>query len=481
MSRNIALHQAFYYGLGILMMKSVSLVMLPVVTFYLTPAEYGSLELLLSISNFATILVGFGLVEALYRFVGLSKNTSDEKHVISNILSLAIIIGIFSLLIGLYISPFLVNNLFSNISLFDMQLVVVMFSVEGCIAIPLAWLRMKENARCFFLLTTGKAAIQAFLSWQLLSAGYGLTAILIAGVVSALLLMSILIALQIRKTGLSFNKKRLTEILLYGSPLVLSGIAAFALIGADRWIIAAISSESELGLYALGKKLASITLILMQPFCMWWNARRFKQLKQDNGEQKVAHFSSLGIALVMCCASVICIFSPLFINIMINSQFSSAIIYIPWLALFYVVKQTTDLINLGSYLGKSTWNVMSIDMVTAVISLGLSYFLSQYFKIPGVIFALIIAQLCRALLFYKSSQKVLTLNYEWKKLILLALLCSSGVFIVFQIDGLLNQSIIAGLFSCILCLFLYVSQLVNFNKFENNKPLEQRVETTGSA
>jgi O-antigen/teichoic acid export membrane protein len=300
-------------------------------------------------------------------------------------------------------------------------------------------------------------------------------------VVSALLLMSILIYLQIKQTGLRFNINQISPILKYGCPLVLSGLAAFALIGADRWIIAAISSESELGLYALGKKLASITLILMQPFCMWWYARRFKQLKQDNGAQKVAHFSSLGIALVMCCASLICIFSPLFINIMINSQFSSAIIYIPWLALFYVVKQTTDLINLGSYLGKTTWNVMSIDMITAGISLGLSYFLSQYFKIPGVIFALIIAQLCRALLFYKSSQKVLTLNYEWKKLILLALLCSSGVFIVFQIDELLNQSIIAGLFSCILCLFLYVSQLANLNKFQNSKTLEQRVATKKGA
>ena len=48
MARKIVIHQAVYYGLGILLMKSVSLIMLPILTHYFTPAEYGALELMLS-------------------------------------------------------------------------------------------------------------------------------------------------------------------------------------------------------------------------------------------------------------------------------------------------------------------------------------------------------------------------------------------------------------------------------------------------
>ncbi|MDA1378993.1 hypothetical protein PCI56_02915 [Plesiomonas shigelloides subsp. oncorhynchi] len=44
--------------------------MLPVFTRYLSPAEYGQLEVLLALVNIGTLLLGLGLVDALYRFAG---------------------------------------------------------------------------------------------------------------------------------------------------------------------------------------------------------------------------------------------------------------------------------------------------------------------------------------------------------------------------------------------------------------------------
>ncbi|MFT6139898.1 MAG: O-antigen/teichoic acid export membrane protein [Psychromonas sp.] len=152
MLKGSVMKQAVYYGLGILLMKSASLVMLPIVTFYLTPAQYGALELLLSVSNFATLIVGFGLVDALYRFVGLNNDDQQEQSIIANFITLAMIIGMFSVLLGLFFAPVIVTFLTAAITLFDVQLIVIMFSLEGCIAIPLAWLRMKEQAFFFSFL-----------------------------------------------------------------------------------------------------------------------------------------------------------------------------------------------------------------------------------------------------------------------------------------------------------------------------------------
>ena len=47
MIKNKGLNQALYYGLGILMMKSVSLLMLPIVTLYLSPAQYGDIGIII--------------------------------------------------------------------------------------------------------------------------------------------------------------------------------------------------------------------------------------------------------------------------------------------------------------------------------------------------------------------------------------------------------------------------------------------------
>jgi len=472
MIKGIKIHQAIYYGLGILFMKSVSLIMLPIVTFYLTPAEFGALELMLSFSNFATIIVGFGLVDGLYRFVGMNDNPDDEKMIIANFITLALIIGVISLILGMCLAPFITSFLTAGITLFDMQLLVIMFSFEGCIAIPLAWLRMKEQAANFFVLTTVKVIIQAFISWVLLRQGYGISAILWGGLISILLLATTLLYIQIKETGLNLNPELVPQILTYGYPLVLSCLAGFALTGADWWIVAAVSTEHELGLYSLAKKLATVSLILMQPFCMWWFARRFEVLKNLNGNQNVAKTTSLGLALMLCFATFIYLLSPVALTYLIDANYKNALIYIPWLLVFFVIKQTSELINMGCYVNKNTKSVMYIDFSTAILAFVLCYFLSDYLQVLGVITSLIIAQIYRAFSFYIISQRKLKLHYAWLKLIVLSVICFSFVLLTPNDFNFYYQITLIFIALIIFCLYLLLSKLITLpSRFSNNKIL----------
>jgi O-antigen/teichoic acid export membrane protein len=434
MKNPFTLHPSFYFALGIVIMKSVSLLMLPIVTHYLSPSQFGKLELLLSISDFATILAGFGLVDALYRFAGLSKTEADEKNIGATIFTLSVVTGIVCFAVGLGLAPFAATVLGDGISLFDLQLLVLLFSVDGCLVIPLAWLKLKENAFTFFILTTGKAICQAIVSWQLLSADFGITAILLGGAISSLILVVILLKIQLGQTGMRLDFTLLPQILLYGTPLVVSALAAYALLSADRWVIALVSTPQELGIYAVGKKLALISFILMQPFCLWWFALRFKQLNTPGGAQSVAHTTSLGIALVLCFSTLVCIGSPMIIDLLIASNYATAMQYLPAMALLFAIKQIAELANLGCYVGKTTWNVMSIDLFTALVSIICLYFLSQIWQVNGVIAALLIAQSLRAVLFYITSQRALYLNYAKGKLAILAVICGVLTFVSLQIN-----------------------------------------------
>ncbi len=462
MKMPFTLHQSFYFALGILIMKSVSLLMLPVVTHYLTPAQFGELELLLSVSNFATILVGFGLVDALYRFAGLSNTPDGEKKIGATIFTASLMTGGISFTVGLLVAPFVLPYLGETTTLFDVQLLVILFSVEGCIGIPLAWLKMKEKASSFFVLTTGKALIQALLSWQLLSAGHGMTAILLAGVISSMILVCLLLKIQIGETGLGFDFEILPKVMVYGTPLVISALASFALLGADRWVINMISTPEDLGLYAVGKKLAAVSVILMQPFLMWWYPRRFKQLRMDNGRKTVAHTTSLGMALVMCFATMICVGSPVLISTLLNENYAHAMNYVPAMALLYAIKQLAELANLGSYIGRTTLGVMTIDLITAAVSITLLYLLSPIYKVPGVIAALIIAQCFRAGLFYFKSQRALWLGYAKGKLSGLAVVCVGLVFAALQLTELLYQFLLALSGVAILAAYVYFSGLFSY-------------------
>lgn len=67
------------FAIALVINKSISLLMLPVLPHFLTPEQMGKLELLTTFGVVTTLLVSFALHEALYRFVGVRKRTKKNR------------------------------------------------------------------------------------------------------------------------------------------------------------------------------------------------------------------------------------------------------------------------------------------------------------------------------------------------------------------------------------------------------------------
>jgi O-antigen/teichoic acid export membrane protein len=274
-------------------------------------------------------------------------------------------------------------------------------------------------------------------------------------------LVLILAKIQISQTGFRFETKLLKELMLYGTPLVISAMAAYALLSADRWMINMVSTPEALGLYAVGKKLAYISFILIQPFCLWWSALRFKKLNMPGGKESVAHTTSLGIALAIIFCALVCIGSPIIVDLFINDSYDGALIYLPALALIFAVKQIAELANLGCYIGRTTWNVMAIDLFSAAVSITCLIFLGKLWSINGVIASLLIAQTIRFLAFYYVSQQVLHLSYAKGKLAVLVAICLGLTYVSWQIEILLHHFVMLCVSTSIVTAYLHYSGMFN--------------------
>ncbi|MFA0703918.1 lipopolysaccharide biosynthesis protein, partial [Vibrio sp. 10N.222.48.A8] len=86
-----SLKQSAYYAIGILMMKGISLVMIPYITHNMTLAEYGSLEAIVLLADIGTILFSFGIVDAMYRYVGVAEGDEKQK-LVSNCFTLSVLV-----------------------------------------------------------------------------------------------------------------------------------------------------------------------------------------------------------------------------------------------------------------------------------------------------------------------------------------------------------------------------------------------------
>jgi len=407
------LNQSALYGLSIVLMKGISLIMLPIYTSYLMPSDYGRLEVLVVFSNIVSIILGFGLVEALYRFVGLADDIDKKKRHASECLLVAGIIAFVSYLIFHFFSKDFLPYIPGYIEENELYLLGVALSVGGLINIPLAWLRITDRAGMFFTISMLKVILQVSLTFYWLSKGWGITSILAAGAVSAVAVAIILCVMQLKETYLSFSTKNLKSILKYAGPIFIGGAATFTLSGMDRWLLAEHFGATEVAAYAIAIKFALVPTLLIQPFTLWWFPKRFSVLKEQGGKDINAHFAVLGgiISVVIC--GGIGLLGPFLIQYLTPQGYHAAIGILPWLLLCTLLKMLSDLLNLGCFVEKSSQVQMNINLVACGIGGILLIILVPLFMVQGALTSLVVANTIRMGLFYHYSQKKIFLPYKF--------------------------------------------------------------------
>lgn len=298
MLKNMAL-----YGTSIVLMKGVSLFMLPYIANHISQYELGRLELLATFAMILSVVLGFSLHEALYRFAGAEQDPYKKRKITAQIFTLTMIVGAVSLPIIWIISPFFSEFKPEYATTIELELLLMPLAFEGMIAVVLASLRMQDKAQLFFYLTTGRALLQAILTVIVLQQGYGVTAILLAGFISAVIQIIALVYIQmnenlkVENTSYVFSKDIAPLCLPYCFPLMLSGLIAFGLNGLERWVLAENTSFNDIALYAVALKFSLALTLLMQPFCMWWMPKRFDYL-HAKGNKLTAQITESSLVLL---------------------------------------------------------------------------------------------------------------------------------------------------------------------------------------
>ncbi|MFA0697744.1 hypothetical protein AB4585_23860, partial [Vibrio sp. 10N.222.49.C9] len=110
--------------------------------------------------------------------------------------------------------------------------------------------------------------------------------------------------------------------LRYSLPLMLSGLVAFGLNGAERWLMLEGESLAMVGQYAVAAKFALAMCVLVQPFGMWWMPKRF--VVANSNPLKAARTTELGIMYVCLLALFIALFGQWLLAFALTEDYSIA-------------------------------------------------------------------------------------------------------------------------------------------------------------
>lgn len=421
--------QVLLYGSGIALMKGISLLMLPFITHQLPAAEFGKLEIISSIGSLASVLMGLGLENALYRFVGGCKDERSREKIASQIFTLTLIIGFIMIPLGWFIAEWLDSYIPAGLTTYQLRLVLMMLALEGCIAVPLGWLRMQNYALTFFSFAVGRAVFHATLIVVMLLMGRGINGVLEAAVIAAILQSILLSCLQIKQTGLSLSPQITKQSLIYSLPIMASGLMAFSMNGLDRWVLAEISSLEQLAQFGIAAKFGLAVVLLLQPFDMWWMPKRFDVLYGENGQQKATQITCYGLSATMLIAIIVAISAPVAITYFLPETYFAATEFVVLLVVTSLFKEMTALINLGSYVGQTAYAQLGINAIAASTAFCTLWWWGNAFGVIGVLCALTLSQGLRLVMFYSVSQYLYRLPYPMTRIIISTLFCLSWLAI----------------------------------------------------
>jgi len=407
------LKQSLYYAAGLFLMKGLSFFMLPITAHFLSTSEFGSLDILLSFLNIGSIIIGFGLVEALYRYIGDTTCQSKRNRVISSAYVGQALLALVILAIGL-ICLFTLTLLKPNTPFTNSLLVLGTLVVSSFINIPLSWLRLTDNAKSFFWLTTSKALVQATLTYGALTLGLGVTGILLSSFLSSCVLAIALFYIQFSVLPLKFSLKDARRLFRYGWPLVLSGIALFISAGAERWILVATVGTGVLAHYAIAMQFAMMIVFLSEPFTHWWYPKRFAILGEPEGHHKTAYHAEFACHLSLFLAATISLLAPYVITLLFPERYAQASELVPLLCVGMALKQCSHQLNTGCYIGNRPTIVLHLNMAMAAIALILYFTGSVALGLYGVVVAFVALNGIRCALFIFVSQRRLRLPYNYR-------------------------------------------------------------------
>ncbi len=431
--------QTLIYSLGNISSKLIGFILLPLYTGYLQTEEYGIFAILEVTSTIIVAVFSFKLSTAMLRWCSSENSNSKVKSILFTTYSSAFLI---IALLNLGLQPFResFSNLFFSTNIYSQYFLILFLSVSFEILNLFSFdlLRLKEKSSFYITVSILRITTILVLNIYFVKyAGLGVKGIILSQLIGNIMVFIVTIPFLLKNMILQFNFLELKKMLQYGIPLIFSTISMMMITMGDRYIIKYFLNYSEVGIYSLGYKIASVTnVLIIQSFQTGFLPIAYKNFDKPDAQRffsKILTYytfvlvlASLGISLFS--NEVIELFSK-------NSDYNIAYTIVPFISLAFIFKGVQYVYSLGLHFAKKTKYNAYIVLCAAIINFIINILLIPRYGIYGAAVATIISWILMSTAFYKISYKYYKVKYEIKKVILLI---STGV-ILYVVSLLFND------------------------------------------
>ncbi|MBI4647763.1 MAG: oligosaccharide flippase family protein [Bacteroidia bacterium] len=364
---------------------SIPFFILPFLTKYLPPSDYGLITIFQIFTFITLTIVGLNSTAALNRRY-FDKEQYNIPVYITNSIYILIITAIITILLFLFFGGLL--NKYTQFPEQWLWAVVVFCFCHNLSEIILTLWRVQFKALHYALFRIARTIFDIGITitvilffnntWQGRIEGQIISICLFAAIAAFFLIKE-------KWISIAYNSEYIKDLLRYGLPLVPHVICGVLLSMNDKIFITNIFGLSVTGLYSTGYQVGAVIALVQNSFNQAWVPWFFEKLKKDDSNIKyqiVKYTYLYNIAMVILVILVTAA-TPAIFKFFINENYHSAQQFVFWIALgFGFNGMYMMIVNYLFYLGK-TITISLTTIIVVVVNIVLNYSFIKYNGIIG--------------------------------------------------------------------------------------------------
>jgi O-antigen/teichoic acid export membrane protein len=394
--------------------RGLSIILVPLYTRVLSPADYGSLDLLLVFAALINLTVAFEISQGLARFYTGKQDIEQKKAYVSTALWFTI---------GCY-------SLFSLVAIiYNHQLSLMVMSREGfesvfLIGVAYIWvngifslihnqfrwdLRSKKFVETSLISTFTSIAISVwlayFMSWGIEGLLYGMLAGASIGCAYGVW--------HLRQTFQpQFDTEKLKRMLFFSAPLIPSGIAVFLSMYIDRLMINHFLSIDDVGMYGIAFRLAGTVGLVMIGFGSALTPLIYKHYREKDTPRQMANIFRTFIVMALIAYLFLSLFSQEILYLLTTPSYYSAaplvIMLVPAILLsrMYIFAPGTSIAN-------KTHIILWINIMGAILNVIFNWIFIPLIGLQGAAVGTLLGYSCVFSTYMIFSQRYYPVPHRW--------------------------------------------------------------------
>lgn len=422
--------KTFTYSAAIFGARALSLLLLPLYTRYLSPTDYGVLELLDLTVNVIGILVGTRVGQALFYFYFSATTDHHRTRCVSTAFLGSAVLGAAFAALALPAAPEISYLVFGKVDYAPyFRLLLLGFSFSLPVEVGYSCMRMlgqsKAYVRTSLLGLLGAAGMNVVF---LVSFHLGVKSMLLSALASSVALAAYMAWYTLRPMGFNLDLRVFGALLKYSLPLSLGGLAVFCVHYGDRAFLRRYVSLADLGVYGLAYKLGMLITYLYTPFALHWNARVAAIVKQPDSERTYSRSLTYLTATLTFAVVALSLFVEPVLHLLVSPAFYGAAPFVPLIATAYLLRAVgAHFQGIFTAEGKP-FSEGKVNTVGAIVCVAAYALLIPPFKLWGAVYATLFGFLVILIYSYFEAQRVRYFRFEYGRL--LRIVCFAPTLLV---------------------------------------------------